>query len=138
MAQYPPHPQINVDELCQQWQVLAKKTVIRRRAHDSTPSTTLNEGCGAQAYDRMELSEMAVFFANTGLGLESHRVHVMGQARVMLIVLWEAACADGLRRTGVANANRSFAAEKAVRRDMSRPVASWPNTVSSEPSNQLR
>ena len=87
----PPHPQINVDELCQQWQVLAKKTVIRRRAHDSTPSTTLSKGCGVQAYERMELSEMAVFFANTGLGLESHRVHVMGQARVMLIVMWEAA-----------------------------------------------
>ena len=87
----PPHPRINVDELCEEWQVLAKKTVIRCLAHDSTPSTTLNEGCGAQAYDRMELSEMAVFFANTGLGLESHRVHVMGQARVTLIVMWEVA-----------------------------------------------
>ena len=87
----PPHPQINVDELCERRQVLAKQTVIRCLAHDSTPSTTLNEGCGAQAYERMELSEMAVFFANTGLGLESHRVHVMGQARVMLIVMWEAA-----------------------------------------------
>ena len=68
-----------------------RKTIIRCIAHDSTPSTTLSEGCGAQAYERMELSKMAAFFANTGLGLESHRVHVMGQARVMLIVMWEAA-----------------------------------------------
>ena len=115
-----------------------EKTVIRCFAHDSTPSTTLSEGCGAQAYERMELSEMAVFFANTGLGLESHRVHVMGQEGVMLIVLSEAACADGLRRTGVAKASGLFVAEQALRRDMSRPVASWPNTVSSEPSDQLR
>ena len=68
-----------------------EKTVIRCLANDSTPSTTLNEGCGAQAYERMELSEMAVYFANTGLGLESYRVHVMGPASVRLIVMREAA-----------------------------------------------
>ena len=78
-----PHPQLNVDELCEEWQVLAKKTAIQCITHGTRPSTTLSEGCGAQSSQRMEQSEMAVFFANTGLGLESHRVDVMSQSCVL-------------------------------------------------------
>ena len=79
----PPHPRINVDELCEEWQVLAKKTVIRCLAHDSTPSTTLNEGCGAQAYDRMELSVMAVFLQTPVLSVAIVRLrqHVLSSSR---------------------------------------------------------
>ena len=56
-----PHPQLNVDELCEEWQVLAKKTAIQCITHGTRPSTTLSEGCGAQSSQRMEQSEMAVF-----------------------------------------------------------------------------
>ena len=135
LEQYPHTPRSMLMSFVSSGRCL-RKTIIRCVAHVNTPSTALNEGCGAQAHGPMELSEMAVFLANPGLGWESFRAHVMGQARVMLIVLWKAACADGLRRTGVAKANGLFGAEHFLHRNMSRPVASCPSMVSSEPSDQ--